>query len=125
MDRKQKKAIREHYCECCGRKIYPGMAYIWQVHTVKGLHTPHKLHVHCDALVEMVGRETYLPDSKRYALLRHWLEENVCGKCPDSENCDQSEVYSCPSVLLDVLPPTYAAAAIESITALYEREGGE
>lgn len=123
--RKQKTAQKAHYCDCCGRRIYPKMEYVWLSQMAKGRHVVQKLHIHCDALLAMAERETDQPGSKsRFAQARHWIEDNACVKCKEHETCDQSEVYSCPNVLLDVLPGRYFAAAIKSVKELEEMEGG-
>lgn len=122
--REQRKANKEHYCDCCGRRIYPGMEYIAENDMAYGRRVTRKLHIHCDALLEIAGRETPLSAGKRYVQLRHWIEDNTCAKCKAHESCDRSEVYSCGNVLLDILPGRYFAAAIESANALEKTEDG-
>lgn len=123
--REQRKANREHYCDCCGRRIYPGMEYIAENDIAHGRRVTRKLHIHCDALLEIAGRETPLSAGKRYVQLRHWLEETVCSRCRAGESCDQNDVYSCAYVLLEVLPASYGAAATKSMIALEEYENGD
>jgi len=68
-------ARKEHVCQSCGRRIRVGHLYSLRVYKYEGDFNAEKLHMRCDAELQLFSSEGYGDDGFNFSEVHEFIEE--------------------------------------------------
>ena len=104
LNRRERRAKKEHFCTTCHGKIAPGEGYIYTVFSDGGHVYDSRQHIHCEVLCERyctaVGCDEYDDLDVEW-----WAQDEVCAQCNQKDDGCEHTALTCPVVLEALLPP--------------------